>query len=102
MSFPTLVYKVPGHHFGPNGTTYDYLGVRDQAELDKALAEGWSMTLLGAISGESPEVVETEDDSAPTRAELEAKATELGLKFDGRTSDAGLLKKIDAALAEGE
>ena len=32
------------------------------------------------------------------RAELEAKATELGLKFDGRTTDAKLLAKIDEAL----
>jgi hypothetical protein len=27
------------------------------------------------------------DDAAPTRAELEAKATELGIRFDGRTPD---------------
>ena len=40
-----------------------------------------------------------EDDNAPpTRAELQAKATELGIKFDGRTSDKTLLAKIDAAM----
>lgn len=38
--------------------------------------------------------------SAPTRAELEAKATELGLKFDGRTSDKTLLRRITQALEE--
>ena len=102
MSFPTLVYKVPGHHFGPNGSTYDYLGVKDEDALAKALAEGWSLTLLDAIGGKSDASDEPEDNAAPSREELEAKATELGIKFDGRTSDAGLLKKIDAALAEGE
>lgn len=99
MSFPTLVYKSPGNHFGPNGSTYNYAGAADQAELDQRLKEGWSLTLMGAIGCESDE---SDDDSAPTREELEAKATELGLKFDGRTSDAGLLKKIEAALAGGE
>lgn len=98
MSFPTLVYKSPGNHFGPNGSTYNYVGVTDQEELDKRLAEGWCLTLLGAVTGE---VEEVEDDSAPTREELEAKATELGIKFDGRTTDGALSKKIDAALAEG-
>ena len=38
------------------------------------------------------------DNAPPTRAELEAKATELGLKFDGRTTDRKLLAAIDAAL----
>lgn len=102
MSFPTLVYKSPGNHFGPDGSTYNYAGVNDQAELDKRLKEGWSLTLLGAIGCKLDESDESDDDSTPTREELEAKATELGLKFDGRTSDAGLLKKIDAALAEGK
>jgi len=45
------------------------------------------------------EVVETvKEDTPVTRAELEQKATELGLTFDGRTSDRKLLAKIEAAL----
>jgi hypothetical protein len=44
------------------------------------------------------EVVEVEDNSAPTRAELETMATELGIKFDGRTTDKRLSDKIDQAL----
>jgi hypothetical protein len=44
-------------------------------------------------------VVDTVYDDAPaTRAELEAKASELGLKFDKRTSDVKLGKMIDVAL----
>jgi hypothetical protein len=38
------------------------------------------------------------DDAPPTRAELEAKAAEMGLKFDGRTSDRKLAQAIADAL----
>jgi hypothetical protein len=44
-----------------------------------------------------PEVPE-DDDAPPTLAELQAQATKLGIKFDGRTSDKTLLAKIDAAM----
>jgi len=40
-----------------------------------------------------------DDNAAPTRAELEQKATELGIKFDGRTGDKTLLKRIEEALS---
>ena len=36
-----------------------------------------------------------------TREEMEAKASELGIKFDGRTTDAKLMDKIATALAGG-
>ncbi len=43
--------------------------------------------------------VEVPSDSAPvTRAELEQKARELGIKFDGRSTDAKLLQRIEQAL----
>jgi len=48
------------------------------------------------------EVVEVEDNSAPTRAELEIMATELGIKFDGRTTDKRLSDKIDQALGAND
>jgi hypothetical protein len=41
------------------------------------------------------------DDAAPSRAELEAKATELGLRFDGRTGDKRLAALIEDALKVG-
>jgi hypothetical protein len=41
-----------------------------------------------------------EDDAAPTRAELEAKATELGIRFDGRTKDKKLGQLIQDKLSE--
>jgi hypothetical protein len=40
------------------------------------------------------------DDAPPTRAELEAKATQLALKFDGRTSDKKLAHLINKKLGE--
>jgi hypothetical protein len=46
------------------------------------------------------EVVEAaqEDDAAPTREELEAKAKELGIRFDGRTGDKKLGQLIQDRL----
>ena len=40
------------------------------------------------------------DDAAPTRVELEAKATELGIRFDGRTKDKKLGQLIQDKLSE--
>ena len=45
---------------------------------------------------EQPEVM----DAPPTRAELEAKAIELGIKFDGRTKDKKLGQLIEDKLGE--
>ena len=47
------------------------------------------------------EVVDTapEDDAAPTRTELEAKAKELGIRFDGRTGDKKLGQLIQDRLS---
>ena len=39
------------------------------------------------------------DDAAPTRAELETKATELGIHFDGRTRDKRLGQLIQDKLS---
>lgn len=40
-----------------------------------------------------------EDDAAPTREELEAKAKELGIRFDGRTGDKKLGQLIQDRLS---
>lgn len=96
--FPTIVYKTPGPH-ACTGSTYAYRGVADDAELDAALSGGWFKTLPEAIAGDHEEPV---DNSALTRAELEAKATDLGIKFDGRTTDKILSGKIESALSGQE
>lgn len=93
MNFPTLVYKTPGTHFASAGT-YDYRGVETQDQLEASIAEGWFLTLPEAIAGK-PNEVEQGDNAAPTREELETKAAELGIKFDGRTTDKVLAEKIE-------
>lgn len=98
MSFPTIVYKCPGTHHCPGGT-YDYKGATDEQSLADLRAEGWSMTLPDAIGSEDEEPI---DNSAPTRSELESKAVELGIKFDGRTTDKILGGKIAYAIEQGQ
>ena len=55
------------------------------------------------VSDDLPVVVGDEhdanDDAPPTRAELEAKAAELGVKVDKRWSDKTLGERIESALA---
>ena len=49
----------------------------------------------------APEPVAVPDDNSPvTREELEAKATELGIPFNGRTSNKKLTSLIETALAQ--
>jgi hypothetical protein len=45
-------------------------------------------------------VAQADEDAPPTRAELEAKATELGIRFDGRTRDKKLGQLIQDRLSE--
>lgn len=113
MPFPDIVYRSPGLHHGPPGKTYSFLGVADESELAAALAAGWSRTLPEAcedkpapvvapvVEDAAPTIV-VADDAPPTREELKAKAAALGLDFDGRISDAKLIKLIDDAIAAQE
>jgi hypothetical protein len=100
MEFPALVYRCPGTNQRPGGT-YSYRQIADDDELTAALADGWFSTLPEAVIGVSAVTAqEVSDDAPPTREELEAKATELQIKFDGRTSDKALRDRIAAALEE--
>lgn len=102
MEFPTLVYKCPGDHFAHGGATYKYSPVKDQETLDKKIAEGWHISLVEAVdafknkSVSKPEIIN--ENAAPTREEMEIKAKELGIKFDGRTNDFKLLKLINESM----
>ena len=99
MEFPTLVYKDGGPHQRPGGT-FDYKRIVNDDQLAAALADGWFLTLVEATQPAAADLAEVApDDAPPTRDELEAKARELGLKFDGRTGDKALLAKIEAAIA---
>lgn len=94
-----MLYKAPGPHF-VDDSMVDYIIVPLDL-VDKTIALGWFATIPEALAAAAvpaePDDVPA-DDAPVTRAELELKATELGLKFDGRTSDANLLAKLDEAM----
>jgi len=98
-----MVYKVPGKHVRPYGT-YDFAGVNNAEELEAKLKEGWFSSLQEAIDSKETapvaEAKESDDIAPPTRQELEEKATELGIKFDGRFSDKKIAQLIDETLAK--
>ena len=52
-------------------------------------------------AAEPVKVAVPDEDASPTREELEAKATELGIPFNGRTSDKKLSGLIATALQQG-
>lgn len=64
--------------------------LRQQAEAEAQVAS----TVV------EPEPESVDDETAPTREELEAKATELGIRFDGRTKDKKLGQLIQDRLSE--
>lgn len=105
---PRMLYQANGSH-EIHGGMFDYLIVESEEELTVALANGWYMTTDNARAADSMlkmphgavelgTPVVPPDDAAPTRAELERKAEELSIPFDGRTSNAKLSSKIAAAL----
>jgi hypothetical protein len=87
-----MLYKL-GNHIEIEGVKYEYAIVSEEEVYDK-LAEGWYLTTTEAKK------VDSNDDGDITREELEFKAKELGIKFDGRMSDKTLLAKIEEKLGE--
>lgn len=91
--YPMMVYR-PGKQYELQEGRFDTLIVHDETEKDAAFASGWRATPAeAAVKAPIPD-----DDAPATRAELETKAKELGIAFDGRTSDAKLAAKIAAEL----
>lgn len=116
--YPQMLYRIPGPLVLENGS-FDTLVVDGDEALEAALAAGWHETspeakdahekAQAALVAEkakaaAAESTATDSDAGAekvseepmTRAELEQAATELGLKFDGRTTD----KKLAALVAE--
>lgn len=87
-----MLYKL-GNHIEIEGTKYEY-AIVEEAEVDAKLKEGWYLTTTEAKK------VDSNNDGNITRDELEFKAKELGIKFDGRMSDRNLLAKIEEKLGE--
>lgn len=105
MDFPKMLYRCPGP-LAHEGGTYATRIVADEAEQAQAQADGWNDGVIAArqayetaLVARDAQDLERLRTAPPTRAEMETKARELEIKFDGRTSDAKLLKLIEAALA---
>lgn len=97
--FPTIMYRTPGPHPKPRGGTYAYKGAADQAEFDMLLGRGWFPSYEDAVAGKIVSTVSEIDTVSPaTRDELEAKAKELGVSFNARTSDKTIAERIALAL----
>ncbi len=99
MEFPRMLYRV-GTAWVLESGTYDLATANDAEHMAELQADGWHADQYAArdalLPVEPAEPAEPADDAPPTREELEAKATELGIKFDGRTGD----KKLTALIAE--
>ena len=123
--YPKMVFKTPGDQVLPGGKSYGFKAVHSNEEMGAALTTGWFPTVPEAIAGkldepvtqgpvevepnEPVEPVEVEPNEPvepvevevpPTREELEAKASELGIRFGKRTTDEQLGEAIAAKLAE--
>lgn len=111
--FPKMVYRAPGPH-DIHGHRLDFGTVNDADDLAAAKEAGWFETTPEAVDAHAAKVSSEQagrvaqanalaqaaaNTGAATRAELELKARELGITFDGRTSDAKLSKAIDEKLA---
>lgn len=109
--YPRMLYRVaakPGPGVEPvHGGLFALLTVADFDVLSAAINDGWSLTTAEAIAAQAKAkadadaamVAKIEDaDAQPTRAELEQKAGELGIKVDGRWSDRKLRDVISAAI----
>lgn len=72
--------------------------VRGADEHAQALADGWVEQPWEVVAPAEKPAAEPvpDDDAPPTRAELEQKARELGIKFDGRWGD----KRLADAIAD--
>jgi hypothetical protein len=107
--FPTIVYRTPGPHKKPRGKTYAYRSAADQEAFDALIAKGWSASYEEAVAGKRADAIiakaeafedAIDDVSEPTRDELEAKAKELNVSFNARTSDKKLAERIAEKLED--
>lgn len=98
--FPKMVYRAGGTE-EIHGGRFETRIVHSIDEQDAALIDGWSLTTDAAIIAARPVEIALpkDDDAPPTRAELEAKAAELGIEFSPRIGDAKLAERITEKLA---
>lgn len=104
MKNATMLYKAPGPH-DIHGGHFDYtiVDADEEGAIEAAKADGWFETTTEAkeaFEASKPKAPEQKPDDllSPTRAELETKANELGIKFNDKTSDKKLSDLIQATL----
>ena len=101
--FPRMLYRAPGGDVQTDSGWCAYTIVQDAAAMDAALSDGWAETSEAAAANlrdaQAPKADTSADDAPPTRAELERKAAELGIRVDGRWSDKRMGEEISKALA---
>lgn len=95
--FPKMLYKV-GAQLITNDGAFDTAIANDEEHEATLVEGGYFVSMADAKDALKPK----EDAGPPTRAELEQKAKELNISFDGRTGDATLAKKIEDALKPKE
>ena len=87
MKQATMLYK-EGNTVKLDCGLFDTIIV-DIDEVEAKIKEGWA---------KHPLECGVDTKSAPTRKEMEAKAKELGISFNHKTTNESLLAKIDEAL----
>lgn len=94
MKNATMLYKCPGP-YEIHGGYFDYVIVDadEDGAVEAVKAEGWSESTTEAKNRR-----ESELNTPPTRAELEAKAKELSIQFTKKTTDEELGKLIQTKL----
>lgn len=110
--FPQAVF-IGGGQETIEGRQFTSKLVNDADELEAAQAAGWHETTTEAAEAEDAAKLaeqgkkdpvanndEHDSDTPPTRAELEQKATELGVEFSSKLGDKKLAERIAAKLAE--
>lgn len=104
--YPKMLYRFGGE-VEIDGDKFTTLIVDDSEAADAALADKWFETASQSKQAAADEKAAADaalaqqvvnDEAPPTRDELERKARELEIKFDGRTGDKKLAHMIAAAL----
>lgn len=102
QEFPVAVFKDKGPHQRPGGTFADK-AANSQEELDNLLSDGWHLTLVEALGGESQkDIKDPGSNLPPTLDELKAKANDLKLEFPANIGIKKLQAMVDEALKAKE
>ena len=97
MSYPIQLFR-KGGPYGRGARSYSVAGAADAGQAEALIEKGWHVTLDQAL-GATQVAAHTLVEEVSPRAELEAKATDLGIEFRSNWKDETIAKKIREALA---